>query len=168
MRRAAAGRHPHNREIDFQSGWPADSMSAADEIRTSARPAGSSPIKLHQLVHHAEGGDVSSWQEAEAGRDRKFQRANARDRRWSAPITGIAGCCARAASGHAAAAQPSSVMNSRRFTRSPRRRGRAASVEFPKPSAFAVLRFDHQLEARQVRRLLSPSGCPVSRRSRPG
>ena len=32
------------------------------------------------------------------------------------PITGIAGCCARAASGHAAAAPPSSVMNSRRFT----------------------------------------------------
>ena len=27
------------------------------------------------------------------------------------PITGIAGCCARAASGHAAAAPPSSVMN---------------------------------------------------------
>jgi hypothetical protein len=37
------------------------------------------------------------------------------------PITGIAGCCARAASGHAAA-PPSSVMNSRRLTRSPRRR----------------------------------------------
>ena len=32
-------------------------------------------------------------------------------------------CCVRAASGHAAA-PPSSVMNSRRFTRSPRRRGR--------------------------------------------
>ena len=30
------------------------------------------------------------------------------------PITGIADCCARAASGHAAAAPPSSVMNSRR------------------------------------------------------
>jgi hypothetical protein len=29
--------------------------------------------------------------------------------------TGIAGCCARAASGHAAAALPSSVMNSRRL-----------------------------------------------------
>ncbi len=28
----------------------------------------------------------------------------------------IAGCCARAASGHAAAAPPSSVMNSRRFS----------------------------------------------------
>ena len=32
------------------------------------------------------------------------------------PITGSAGCCARAASGHAAAAPPSSVMNSRRLT----------------------------------------------------
>ena len=35
------------------------------------------------------------------------------------PITGIAGCCARAASGHAAAAPPSSVMNSRRLMLSP-------------------------------------------------
>ena len=32
------------------------------------------------------------------------------------PTTGIAGCCARAVGGHAAAAPPSSVMNSRRFT----------------------------------------------------
>src|SRR5262249_41990857 len=31
------------------------------------------------------------------------------------PITGIAACCARAASGHAAAAPPSSDMNARRF-----------------------------------------------------
>jgi hypothetical protein len=31
------------------------------------------------------------------------------------PITGIAGCCACAASGHAAPAPPSSVMNSRRL-----------------------------------------------------
>jgi hypothetical protein len=31
-------------------------------------------------------------------------------------------CCARAASGHATAAPPISVMNARRFTRSPRRR----------------------------------------------
>jgi len=42
------------------------------------------------------------------------------------PITGIAGCCARAASGHVTAAPPSSVMNSRRFIRSPHRRERAA------------------------------------------
>src|SRR5262245_6280497 len=33
---------------------------------------------------------------------------------WSKPITGIAGCCARAASGHAAAAPPSATINSRR------------------------------------------------------
>jgi hypothetical protein len=33
------------------------------------------------------------------------------------PITGMAGCCARAASGHAVAAPPSSVMNSRRLIR---------------------------------------------------
>jgi hypothetical protein len=33
----------------------------------------------------------------------------------SKPITSIAGCCARAASGYAAAAPPSSVMKSRRF-----------------------------------------------------
>ena len=36
------------------------------------------------------------------------------------PITGIADCCARAASGHAAA-PPSSVMNSRRFIRAAHR-----------------------------------------------
>jgi uncharacterized protein YchJ len=38
------------------------------------------------------------------------------------PITGIADCCARAASGHAAAAPPSSVMKARRFIRATRRR----------------------------------------------
>ncbi len=45
------------------------------------------------------------------------------------PMVGsLPACCARAASGHATAAPPSSVMNSRRFiTRSPRRRGRSAA-----------------------------------------
>ena len=38
------------------------------------------------------------------------------DAGWRNPITGIAGCCARAASGHAAAAPLRRVMNSRRFT----------------------------------------------------
>src|SRR3954471_4572642 len=38
------------------------------------------------------------------------------------PTTGMAGCCARAASGHVTAAPPRSVMSSRRLTRSPRRR----------------------------------------------
>src|SRR5262249_26777017 len=54
---------------------------------------------------------------------------------WCSPggllaLMGRSGCCARAASGHAAAAPPSSVMNSRRFIRSPRRRARAALAEF--------------------------------------
>ena len=39
-------------------------------------------------------------------------------------------CCARAASGHAAAAPPSSVMNSRRLIQSPRRRWQARQVEW--------------------------------------
>jgi hypothetical protein len=39
--------------------------------------------------------------------------------------TGIVGCCARAASGHVAAAPPRSDMNWRRLIRAPRRRGRA-------------------------------------------
>ena len=42
------------------------------------------------------------------------------------PTTGTAGCCDRAARGHATVAPPRNVMNCRRFTRSPRRRGRAA------------------------------------------
>src|SRR5262249_55939720 len=44
------------------------------------------------------------------------------------PIRGtfVVRCCAGAASGHAAAAPPSSVMNSRLFIRSPRRPTRAA------------------------------------------
>jgi hypothetical protein len=42
---------------------------------------------------------------------------------WRNPITGIAGCCARTASGHAAAAPPRAKMNWRRLLiRSPRRR----------------------------------------------
>src|SRR5262249_20370397 len=36
------------------------------------------------------------------------------------PMTGITGCCARAASGHAAAPPPTSVMNSRRLIVAPR------------------------------------------------
>src|SRR5262249_10916423 len=46
------------------------------------------------------------------------------------PMVGtFPGCCAVAASGHAAAAPPSSVMTLRRFIQSPRRRGRATSDE---------------------------------------
>jgi hypothetical protein len=47
---------------------------------------------------------------------RPLNRGPARSGSWSELRTaGIAGCCARAASGQAALAPPSSVMNSRRF-----------------------------------------------------
>src|ERR1700730_16382445 len=39
------------------------------------------------------------------------------------PTTGIAGCCARAASGHTAAEPPSAAMNSRLLMRYPQGRG---------------------------------------------
>jgi hypothetical protein len=50
-----------------------------------------------------------------------------RRREHGVAVIGIEGCCARSASGHAATAPPSSVMDWRRFAlafiRSPRRRG---------------------------------------------
>ena len=56
------------------------------------------------------------------------------------PITGIAGCCARAASGHAAAAPPRSVMNSRR-SHSITSSARASSIGGTvRPRALAVMR----------------------------
>jgi hypothetical protein len=54
----------------------------------------------------------------------------------TAPITGIAGCCARAPSGHAAAAPPSSDMNSRRLIGSLSNRG-------PQPSHSANMSVVH-------------------------
>ena len=56
------------------------------------------------------------------------------------------GCCARAARGHAAAAPPSSVMNARRFTRSPRRRGRAQSGECRGQARLSGFEIYNQLE----------------------
>src|SRR6266545_6265288 len=49
------------------------------------------------------------------------------------PITGIVGCCARAASGHVAAVPPSSVMNSRRLIWSNDR------IAFGSPASQAAL-----------------------------
>ena len=76
------------------------------------------------------------------------------------PITGIAGCCARAASGHAAAAPPSSVMNSRRFIRSPRRRGRAAVGRHIEAERLGGLEVDHQSRTWSAP---APAGRPASR-----
>jgi hypothetical protein len=55
------------------------------------------------------------------------RRKGSVDDGWTNPTTGIAGCCARAASGHTNAAPPSTVMNARRFTRLPDQRRRGGS-----------------------------------------
>ena len=55
-------------------------------------------------------------------------------------ITGIADCCARAASGHAAAAPPANVMNSRLHSITSSARARSVG-EIVRSSALAVLRF---------------------------
>src|SRR5262249_22838572 len=75
------------------------------------------------------------------------------------PTTGIVPCCAPAASGHAAAT-PTSVMNSRRFTRSPRRRT-AGVAGGRRGRALGSFEIDDQFELgwslhRQVGRLLAP------------
>jgi hypothetical protein len=54
-------------------------------------------------------------------------------------ITGIAACCARTASGHAAAAPPRSDMNSRRFTANA---SRASDVKDSTVGAAALRDFD--------------------------
>ena len=78
----------------------------------------------------------------------------------SHPITGIAGCCARAASGHAAAAPPSSVMNSRRLSFDHLVGEREQPIRHLKPELFGCPKVQHQLEFRglhhrQVVRLLA-------------
>jgi hypothetical protein len=64
--------------------------------------------------------DESRLDQALAERSDKVRGAGSRRVLLRKPITGIPACCARATSGHAAA-PPSSVMNCRRFIRSPRR-----------------------------------------------
>ena len=106
-----------------------------ERVRRRSRPSGcrcarcgrrSSPIALSACANASDA----------ALRFRIVRRVSA-----STPMRRIrSGCCARAASGQAAAAPPTSVMNSRRFIRSPRRRGRAAIGGTVRPSAFAVLR----------------------------
>jgi hypothetical protein len=59
--------------------------------------------------------DIAGLAEGRAKRRNLERRINCRPAAEEPPITGIAGCCARAASGHATAAPPSSVMNSRRL-----------------------------------------------------
>ena len=76
------------------------------------------------------------------------------------PITGIAGCCARAASGHLAAAPPSSVMNSRRHhsITSSARASTVAGRVTPIPSAVRL--FMTSLKAVGCSIGSSPGGVP--------
>src|SRR5262249_28518647 len=62
-------------------------------------------------------------------------------RRCDVPITGMVACCARAASGHAAAAPPSSVMNSRRL------RSSMGSSPEPAVPAYRRLRMHRKRES---------------------
>ena len=55
-------------------------------------------------------------------------------------MSGIAGCCARATTGHAAAAPPSSVMNSRRLSLDHLVSAGEQRRRNSRPSAFAVIR----------------------------
>jgi hypothetical protein len=73
-------------------------------------------LSIREMVEHA---IATHWLMAEGVLDPK-----------NPMIDSFAGCCALAASGHATAAPPSSVMNARRFIRSPRRRGRAQLQEY--------------------------------------
>ncbi len=100
------------------------------------------------------------------------------------PITGIADSCAFAASGQVAAAPPSSVMNSRLFTRSPRRRWKAplraprSLVFYPGSSPFdatckvAVTRRLRRTDLSGRRQMLAPlraggSCCFCGRKATP-
>src|SRR5215470_4499555 len=71
------------------------------------------------------------------------------------PITGIAACCALAASGHAATAPPSSVMNSRRFMGAPPQ-ARAADYQLVQAGlvvAFGLMQHSPALRCDRVDRL---------------
>ena len=81
-----------------RSNWPSAQRYSMATLRPSAKPASPRPRwnPAMRSVHCAA------------------------DTPCSTPITGIAGCCARAASGHVAAAPPRSAMNSRRFMSAPK------------------------------------------------
>ena len=68
--------------------------------------------------------NITDFLQAQAKRTQKSARMASGDALLRNPITGIAGCCARAASGHAAAAPPRRLMNSRRRISAPKLRGR--------------------------------------------
>jgi len=91
------------------------------DCRRPRLPAGGSDHPLAQVI--AERSSIATSRNAVT----RFA-ASARERLRRNPTTGIAGCCARAASGHVATALPKNVMNSRRFMQAPPRRRMGAIV----------------------------------------
>jgi hypothetical protein len=85
------------------------------------------------------------------------------------PITGMAGCCARACSGHAAAAAgpPSKMMNSRRRmpdTRAPPRSRSAAPSAYHRPGGRSLWQTLNCSEFRGPALTLAPNGGLLIRR----
>src|SRR5262249_40187989 len=97
--RGEAFQRPSPSECDLRS-QPASGGHRPDQGRTSHKGENSEHRKRMQTM-------------ALKGKPRDRSPAD------GPKFTGIADCCARATSGHAAAAPPMSVMNSRRFIRSP-------------------------------------------------
>ena len=97
---------------------PFATITATWRRTRSAANAGSRSYCLRPAIldRHVLTLDIAGSRSDPGGTRRQGARRVTGDQPLRNPITGIAGCCARAASGHAAAAPPRSVMNSRRFT----------------------------------------------------
>ena len=102
------------------AGGPIAAIATTGRRASSAASAGSRPIDcrpsdIRRLRSRPRQSPILSGPREMRVPGPRYRRAT---RMWRKPITGIAACCARAASGHATAAPPSRVMNSRRLTSS--------------------------------------------------
>jgi hypothetical protein len=100
--------------------------ASVDEIGRQRREPIVLTIRVAVLDRHVPAFGISGFAQSFAERSKQARELGGRGAVEN-PIAGI-GCCARAASGQisedVAAALPTSVMNARRFIRSPRRPGR--------------------------------------------
>ena len=110
-----------DRERRIQGCCDDDAHSAADKLGRQFRHPTTFIVRPGVFDGHVAALDVARFAQAFAECRHKIG-TRLRRAGWKYPTTAIAGCCARATSGHAAAAPPSSVMNVRLLTRSPRRR----------------------------------------------
>ena len=80
-------------------------------------PAG--PSWIHEIKH--DGYRIMARRDANGRVQLLTRKGNDFSRRFPRVVAAVAACCARAASGHVAAAPPRNVMNSRRFMSRPLR-----------------------------------------------